>query len=191
LVVEQIRVAQGEALSIKETPKAQGHAIEFRMSESKWLDTNDPVRTPVSTRTPLPNGASNKLNTPKAKLIVIGPTREVAIARAKRALKQFKIEGVASVLDFHRAVLLDTNDPVRTPVSTRTPLPNGASNKLNTPKAGIKPRAGSSALIVEHPVTEETSKVDLVVEQIRVAQGEALSIKETPKAYTVTKRRFK
>jgi hypothetical protein len=29
LVVEQIRVAQGEALSIKETPKAQGHAIEF------------------------------------------------------------------------------------------------------------------------------------------------------------------
>lgn len=43
-----------------------------------------------------------------AKLIVTGPTREVAIARAKRALKQFKIEGVASVLDFHRAVL---NEP--------------------------------------------------------------------------------
>ena len=44
-----------------------------------------------------------------AKLIITGPTREVAIARAKRALKQFKIEGVASVLDFHRAVLNETD----------------------------------------------------------------------------------
>lgn len=43
-----------------------------------------------------------------AKLIVTGPTREIAIARAKRALKQFTIEGVASVLDFHRAIL---NEP--------------------------------------------------------------------------------
>ncbi len=41
--------------------------------------------------------------------IITGPTREVAIARAKRALKQFKIEGVAFGLDFHRAVLNETD----------------------------------------------------------------------------------
>jgi acetyl-CoA/propionyl-CoA carboxylase biotin carboxyl carrier protein len=40
-----------------------------------------------------------------AKLIVTGATREQALARACRALREFKIEGVASVLPFHRAVI--------------------------------------------------------------------------------------
>jgi acetyl-CoA/propionyl-CoA carboxylase biotin carboxyl carrier protein len=40
-----------------------------------------------------------------AKLIVTGPTREIAIQRAKRALAAFEIEGVATVLPFHKAVL--------------------------------------------------------------------------------------
>jgi len=40
-----------------------------------------------------------------AKLIVTGATREQAIARARRALAEFRIEGVASVLPFHRAVV--------------------------------------------------------------------------------------
>jgi acetyl-CoA/propionyl-CoA carboxylase biotin carboxyl carrier protein len=40
-----------------------------------------------------------------AKLIVTGATRAQAIARARRALKEFRIEGVASVLPFHRAVM--------------------------------------------------------------------------------------
>ena len=121
LVVEQIRVAQGEALSIKETPKAQGHAIEFR------INAEDPARGFIPAfgvlslfEAPFGNGVrvdtgvrtgslvSSHFDSLMAKLIVTGPTREVVIARAKRALKQFKIEGVASVLDFHRAVL---NEP--------------------------------------------------------------------------------
>jgi acetyl-CoA/propionyl-CoA carboxylase biotin carboxyl carrier protein len=40
-----------------------------------------------------------------AKLVVTGPTRAVALARARRALAEFTIEGVATVLPFHRAVL--------------------------------------------------------------------------------------
>ena len=122
LVVEQIRVAQGHELSIKETPKAQGHAIEFR------INAEDPARgfipafgvlslfeapfgqgvrvdTGVRTGSLVPSHFDSLM----AKLIITGPTREVAIARAKRALKQFKIEGVASVLDFHRAVLNETD----------------------------------------------------------------------------------
>ena len=118
LVVEQIRVAQGHELSIKETPKAQGHAIEFR------LNAEDPARgfipafgvlslfeapfgqgVRVDTGVRTGSLVSSHFDSLMAKLIITGPTREIAIARAKRALKQFKIEGVASVLDFHRAVL--------------------------------------------------------------------------------------
>ncbi|AYA70370.1 ATP-grasp domain-containing protein [Acinetobacter sp. WCHA55] len=118
LVVEQIRVAQGYELSIKETPKAQEHAIEFR------INAEDPARgfipafgvlslfeapfgqgVRVDTGVRTGSLVSSHFDSLMAKLIITGPTREVAIARAKRALKQFKIEGVASVLDFHRAVL--------------------------------------------------------------------------------------
>lgn len=121
LVVEQIRVALGHELSIKETPKAAGHAIEFR------INAEDPSRGFIPAfgtlslfEAPSGNGVrvdtgvrtgslvSSHFDSLMAKLIVTGPTREITIARAKRALKQFKIEGIASVLDFHRAVL---NEP--------------------------------------------------------------------------------
>ena len=122
LVVEQIRVAQGHELSIKETPKVQGHAIEFR------INAEDPARgfipafgvlslfeapfgqgVRVDTGVRTGSLVSSHFDSLMAKLIITGPTREIAIARAKRALKQFKIEGVASVLDFHRAVLNETD----------------------------------------------------------------------------------
>ena len=121
LVVEQIRVALGLPLSLSSTPQAQGHALEFR------INAEDPSRgfipafgtlsvfeaptgTGVRVDTGVRTGAlvSSHFDSLMAKLIVTGPTREIAIARAKRALAQFKIEGVASVLDFHRAVL---NEP--------------------------------------------------------------------------------
>lgn len=122
LVVEQIRVAQGHELSIKETPKVQGHAIEFR------INAEDPARgfipafgvlslfeapfgqgVRVDTGVRTGSLVSSHFDSLMAKLIITGPTREVTIARAKRALKQFKIEGVASVLDFHRAVLSEAD----------------------------------------------------------------------------------
>lgn len=122
LVVEQIRVAQGDELSLKETPQVQGHAIEFR------INAEDPARgfipafgvlslfeapfgqgVRVDTGVRTGSLVSSHFDSLMAKLIITGPTREVTIARAKRALKQFKIEGVASVLDFHRAVLNETD----------------------------------------------------------------------------------
>ena len=132
LVVEQIRVAQGHELSIKETPKAQGHAIEFR------INAEDPARgfipafgvlslfeapfgqgVRVDTGVRTGSLVSSHFDSLMAKLIITGPTREIAIARAKRALKQIKIEGVASVLDFHRAVLNETDFTATFNVHTR------------------------------------------------------------------------
>ena len=122
LVVEQIRVALGEELSIKETPKAQGHAIEFRINAEDpgrgfipgfgYLSlfeapTGNGVRVDTGVRTG--SLVSSHFDSLMAKLIVTGPTRDIAIARAQRALDQFKIEGVPSVLDFHRAVLKETD----------------------------------------------------------------------------------
>ncbi|ENU20622.1 hypothetical protein F994_00848 [Acinetobacter bohemicus ANC 3994] len=132
LVVEQIRVALGHELSIKETPKAEGHAIEFR------INAEDPSRGFIPAfgtlslfEAPSGNGVridtgvrtgslvSSHFDSLMAKLIVTGPTREIAIARAKRALKQFKIEGIASVLDFHRAVLNESDFTDEFKVHTR------------------------------------------------------------------------
>lgn len=149
LVVEQIRVAQGEVLSIKETPKAQGHAIEFR------INAEDPARGFIPAfgvlslfEAPFGNGVrvdtgvrtgslvSSHFDSLMAKLIVTGPTREIAIARAKRALKQFKIEGVASVLDFHRAVLNEPDFTDEFNVHTRW-IENDFKQELKPTKRGI------------------------------------------------------
>lgn len=118
LVVEQIRIALGQPLSIQDTPKPQGHAIEFR------INAEDPARGFIPTFGRItqfnpPSGIGIRLDTAviqgslvsshfdslMAKLIVTGPTREIAIQRAKRAFAHFELEGVASVLAFHRAIL--------------------------------------------------------------------------------------
>lgn len=118
LVVEQLRIADGLPLSIESTPAPRGHSLEFR------INAEDPGRgylpTPglVSVFAP-PSGPGVRIDSGVvsgsrvpgvfdsllAKLIVSGATREQALARARRALREFEIEGVASVLPFHRAVV--------------------------------------------------------------------------------------
>ncbi|OYR13445.1 acetyl/propionyl/methylcrotonyl-CoA carboxylase subunit alpha [Brucella thiophenivorans] len=120
IVIEQLRIADGKKLSVTETPEPRGHAFEFR------INAEDPGRgflpTPgLITRFRAPSGPGVRLDTGvesgseipglydsmMAKLIVWGATREEALIRARRALAEFHIEGVASVLPFHRAVVED------------------------------------------------------------------------------------
>jgi acetyl-CoA/propionyl-CoA carboxylase biotin carboxyl carrier protein len=120
LVVEQLRVADGLPLSVRQTPAPRGHSIEFRINAEDpgrgYLPTPGLVREFVAPAGPgvrvetgVTSGGmvSGLFDSMMAKLIVTGATREQALARARRALAEFRIEGVASVLPFHRAVLKD------------------------------------------------------------------------------------
>ncbi|KQP35885.1 biotin carboxylase N-terminal domain-containing protein [Pseudorhodoferax sp. Leaf274] len=118
LVVEQLRVADGLPLSITETPVPQCHAFEFRINAEDvgrgFLPAPGPVRVfeaPGGIGVRVDSGVVSgsvvpgQFDSMMAKLIVTGATRAQAIARARRALKEFRIEGLASVLPFHRAVM--------------------------------------------------------------------------------------
>jgi len=118
LVVEQLRVADGLPLTVTATPAPLGHSIEFRINAEDvgrgFLPTPGPVRCfepPSGPGVRVDAGVQSGSVVPgtfdslMAKLIVTGATREQALVRARRALREFRIEGVASVLPFHRAVI--------------------------------------------------------------------------------------
>ncbi|MCV4281232.1 ATP-binding protein [Pseudomonas capsici] len=118
LVIEQLRVAEGLPLSFEGTPTPRGHSFEFRINAEDAGNGFLPTPGPVE-RFQAPSGPGVRLDTgvvegsrvsPNfdsmiAKLIVTGATREQAIRRARRALAEFHVEGVATVLPFHRAVM--------------------------------------------------------------------------------------
>ncbi|RWL86192.1 MAG: ATP-grasp domain-containing protein [Mesorhizobium sp.] len=118
IVIEQLRIADGLPLSVSETPAPRGHAFEFRINAEDpgrgFLPTPGLVkrfRAPAGPGIRLDAGIetgseiSGLYDSMMAKLIVTGASREEALIRARRAFAEFQIEGVASVLPFHRAVL--------------------------------------------------------------------------------------
>jgi acetyl-CoA/propionyl-CoA carboxylase biotin carboxyl carrier protein len=118
LVVEQLRVADGLPLTYTADPAPQGHAFEFRINAEDVargflpapgvVARFDPPGGPgvrVDTGVQAGGEVSGAFDSLIAKLIVTGTTRTHAVARARRALKEFQIEGVPTVLPFHRAVM--------------------------------------------------------------------------------------
>jgi acetyl-CoA/propionyl-CoA carboxylase biotin carboxyl carrier protein len=119
LVREQFRIAMGEPLGFDD-PVIRGHSLEFRINGedpgrsflpapgriTEWnLPTGPGVRVDAGFRKGDTIGGN--FDSLLAKLIVTGATREQAIERARRALAEFKIEGLATALAFHRAILED------------------------------------------------------------------------------------
>ncbi|MEZ2294303.1 biotin carboxylase N-terminal domain-containing protein [Variovorax sp. RCC_210] len=118
LVIEQLRIAEGLPLSITQTPAPRGHAFEFRINAEDvgrgFLPAPGPVKVfdapsgpgvRVDTGVDAGSQVPGTFDSLMAKLIVTGATREQAMARARRALKEFRIEGLPTVLPFHRAVM--------------------------------------------------------------------------------------
>lgn len=132
LVIAQLEIARGKRLDNTETPPPYGHAFEFRINAEDPARGFLPVSGTISDFSP-PSGIGIRLDSGVrtgstvpptfdsllAKLIVWGPSREMALARARRALAEFKIEGLASVLPFHRAALL-APDFITAPFSVHT-----------------------------------------------------------------------
>ena len=118
IIAEQFRIAAGETLSITEDPQSQGHAFEFRINAEDILNGFAPCPGTV-TAFEAPTGPGIRVDSAvrsgsiippyydslMAKLIVSGPTREIALNRARQALKEFTITGVRTVLPFHRDML--------------------------------------------------------------------------------------
>jgi acetyl-CoA/propionyl-CoA carboxylase biotin carboxyl carrier protein len=118
LVQEQFRIAAGLPLSITEDPSPRGHSFEFRINaEDVGRGFLPSPGTVVSFQAP--TGPGIRLDTgvrpgsyiaPQfdsllAKLIVTGADRQQALRRARRALAEMEITGLATVLPFHRAVV--------------------------------------------------------------------------------------
>lgn len=115
IIAEQFRIAAGEPLSISTDPESTGHAFEFRINAEDILNGFAPCPGTIVRFEP-PTGPGIRVDAGVrsgsivppyydsliAKLLVWGPTREIALARAKHALEEFDIEGVRTVLPFHR-----------------------------------------------------------------------------------------
>lgn len=116
LVAEQLRIASG--LELSEVPEIRGHSIELRItSEDPGADLVPTAGTITGLEWPAGHGirietgvrvgdyVSPDFDSMIAKLIVTGPDRDTAIARSVRALKELRIEGIATPKDMLADVL--------------------------------------------------------------------------------------
>ncbi len=165
LVREQFRIADGEKLRLTADPVPRGHAIEFR------INGEDPGRNflpapGMVTAWRLPEGPGVRVDTGTeagtviggnfdsllAKVIITGETRTEALERARRALDEMIVDGMATVLPFHRLIVRDpsfVDEPFR--VHTRwietewvNPLP-----PFTGPAAADVSPAGRTTVVVE------------------------------------------
>jgi acetyl-CoA/propionyl-CoA carboxylase, biotin carboxylase, biotin carboxyl carrier protein len=120
LVQEQFRIAEGQVLRFGEDPVQRGHAFEFRINGEdpgrNFLPAPGTVtayREPAGPGVRVDSGVEagsvigGAFDSLLAKLIVTGEDRAQALARARRALDEYVVDGMATALPFHRAVVRD------------------------------------------------------------------------------------
>ncbi|MGH3628035.1 MAG: biotin/lipoyl-containing protein, partial [Sciscionella sp.] len=120
LVREQFRIAEGQRLRLSEDPTPRGHSFEFRINGedagrgflpapgtvTRFVAPDGPgVRTDSGVESGSVIGGA--FDSMLAKLIVTGETRTEALQRAGRALAEMVVEGMATVLPFHRVIVTD------------------------------------------------------------------------------------
>lgn len=122
LVCEQFRLAAGERLRWNEDLTSRGHSLEFRINAEDPGNGFLPSPGLIS-RVMLPSGpgvrvdagiesgsfVDGRFDSLLAKLIVTGENRSAALRRARRALGEFSVDGVATLLPLHRAIVDDAD----------------------------------------------------------------------------------
>jgi acetyl-CoA/propionyl-CoA/long-chain acyl-CoA carboxylase, biotin carboxylase, biotin carboxyl carrier protein len=119
LVREMFRIADGQPLTYDDPP-LRGHSIEFRINAEDpgrgFLPAPGTItgwRQPSGPGVRVDAGYTGGMTVPQAydsllaKLIVTGATRRQALERSRRALAEFEVDGMPTVLPFHRAVVDD------------------------------------------------------------------------------------
>ena len=122
IVKEQLRVASGEGLSVSQGDvELSGHAIEFRINAENAAEEFQPANEGSLETYDPPGGIGVRVDDALrqgddlvtdydsmiAKLIVWGDDREECLARSKRALAEYDIDGVVTIVPFHRLMLDD------------------------------------------------------------------------------------
>ena len=167
LVRQQFRIAMGEPLGFDD-PVIRGHSIEFRINGedpgrsflpapgriTQWVIPTGPgVRVDAGFK----NGDTigGNFDSLLAKLIITGATRQQAIERARRALAEFSIDGLATALPFHRAIL---EDPAYTEIFKvyTSYIENEFVNTIPTFTTTTEPL--QSHMAPEHLITEINGK---------------------------------
>ena len=175
LVREQFRIARGEKID-PQSPQLRGHSFEFR------INGEDAGRSFMPAKLRVPSGPgvrwdsgfvegdtiSGNFDSMLAKLIVTGATREQAIERARRALDELTLDGLPTVVPFHRAVL---DEPDFAPAA-------GADFKVHTRwietdyKNTISPYSGAPGSVDDDDAERQTVVVEVNGKRLEVVLPE-------------------
>jgi acetyl-CoA/propionyl-CoA carboxylase, biotin carboxylase, biotin carboxyl carrier protein len=169
LVREMFRIADGQELSYSD-PQLRGHSVEFRINAEdpgrNFLPAPGTItvwRPPSGPGVRLDAGYAAGMTVPQAfdsliaKLIVTGASRDEALERSRRALAEFEIGGMPTVLPFHRAVV---DDPAFTsaPFTVHTRWIETEFSGSLPPYAGDQVTPGGDAVARERITVEVGGK---------------------------------
>jgi len=180
LVREQFRIAEGGVIDYDD-PEAHGHSFEFRLNGEDPGNGFLPAPGPVNLFKPA-SGPGVRVDTGVAsgdvvsgafdsmlgKLIVTGASREEALDRARRALDEFEVQGLPTVLPFHRKIVRDA----------AFTAPDGVFGVYtlwieNEFENDIEPWEGSSTVIVQDP-KRQTVVVEVEGRRVEVTMPASL-----------------
>jgi acetyl-CoA/propionyl-CoA carboxylase, biotin carboxylase, biotin carboxyl carrier protein len=193
LVRQQFRIAEGEALDFPD-PEPRGHSFEFRINGEDAGRGFLPAPGTVTTFVP-PLGPGVRVDTGVesgsviggafdsllAKLIVTGATRQQALERSARALEEMVVEGMATLIPFHRKV-------VRDPAFTSEPFTVHNKWIENEFVNDIPPFSGGAAAD-EEAEPRETVVVEVGGKRLEVSLPGGLGVGAAPAAKKGAKRK--